>query len=262
MKGDASLELALTAVKSTATSLTPRDVIFLAIDGAEDFLGEPFHLAAGKVPLELRVFPQRGGLARRLNGLLDEVLGDGSWQLIARMDADDESLPGRMEIQRAFLMAHPEVDILGTACNEVDEWGHLLQQKSVPLNHEAILQSLPRSNPINHPTVMVRRRVFESGLRYRTDVSRTEDYHLWIDAAARGFRFANLPAPLLNFRRDTSFFDRRGGCRQACADVYVRYRAIRELRLFTPRNLLMLPAAFVLRLLPGRVQHCLYLLMR
>jgi hypothetical protein len=262
MKGDADLELALKAIQSTAISLSNLDVIFLAIDGGDDSPAEAFRVAAGNIPLELRVFPHRQGLARSLNGLLEEALADPRWQLIARMDADDESLPGRMAMQRSFLMAHPEVDILGTSCNEVDEHGLLLQQKVMPLCHEAIVRSLPRSNPINHPTVMVRRRVFASGLRYRTDVSRTEDYHLWIDAAGRGFRFANLPASLLNFRRDSAFFDRRGGLRQACADVHVRYRAITDLGLYSAGNLMLLAAAFILRLLPGNVQHCLYLRLR
>jgi hypothetical protein len=163
-----------------------------------------------------------------------------------------------MEHQRRFLAEHPDVDILGTACHEVDEHGAYLQLKRMPLSHRAIVTTLPRSNPLNHPTVMLRRRVFASGLRYREDVKRTEDYHLWITAAASGFVFANLAEPLLNFQRDSAFFGRRGGWQQAGADLHVRLRAMRELRLFSAPNLLWAMAAFGLRLLPGALQKWLY----
>ncbi|MGB7564568.1 MAG: hypothetical protein WBM08_07420, partial [Prochlorococcaceae cyanobacterium] len=54
MKGDAPLDLALRAVRSTAASLTPEDVIFLRVDGG--FLQDEtsFMEAAGPVPLVLR----------------------------------------------------------------------------------------------------------------------------------------------------------------------------------------------------------------
>jgi hypothetical protein len=93
-------------------------------------------------------------------------------------------------------------------------------------------------------------------------VKRTEDYHLWISAAGAGFVFANLAEPLLNFQRDSGFFGRRGGWRQAWADLHVRIRAMRELRLFSAPNLLWAVAAFGLRLLPAALQKWLYLRLR
>ncbi len=262
MRAGSPLALALRAIHSTAASLTSSDIILLRIDGGlpEDL--ELFQQAAAPVPLQLLGSPQHQGLAACLNELIEEVLRDERWELIARMDADDESLPGRMATQRTFLAKHPDVDILGTACIEVNEHGQHLQTKRMPLNHKAIVRNLTRSNPLNHPSVMIRRRVFTSGLRYRTDVSRTEDYHLWIDAASKGFIFANLPQPLLNFRRDSHFFERRGGLRQAIADSNVRLRAIRVLGLTSPVELFWIFAAFGMRLLPGRLQRIAYLYAR
>lgn len=262
MKGDTPAALALRAIRSTAASLAPGDVLYLRVDGGT--LSDPglFRAAAAPARLVLREAAEGRGLAHGLNQLLEEVLRDPGIALIARMDADDESLPGRMERQRRFLAEHPEVDILGTACHEVDEHGAYLQLKRMPLSHRAIVATLPRSNPLNHPTVMLRRRVFESGLRYREDVKRTEDYHLWISAAGSGFVFANLAEPLLNFQRDSGFFGRRGGWRQAWADLHVRIRAMRELRLLSAPNLLWAMAAFGLRLLPAALQKWLYLRLR
>jgi len=262
MRAGSPLDLALRAIHSTAASLTSHDIIFLRIDGSLPENQAIFEQAAAPVPLQILGSEQHQGLAACLNELIDEALRNERWQLMARMDANDESLPRRMETQRTFLANHPDIDILGTACIEVNEHGEYLQTKQMPLNHVSIVRNLPRSNPINHPSVMVRRRVFASGLRYRTDVSRTEDYHLWIDAASKGFIFANLPQPLLNFRRDGGFFDRRGGLKQAIADASVRLRAIHALSQANPINFFWAFAAFALRLLPGTAQRFAYLLLR
>lgn len=262
MRAGSPLDLALRAIRSTAASLTPSDIILLRIDGGLPENLELFQQAAAPVPLQHTGSQHHQGLAACLNELIEEVLRDERWHLIARMDADDESLPGRMEAQRSFLSQHPQIDILGTACIEVNEHGRHLQTKRMPLDHDAIVRNLPRSNPLNHPSVMIRRRVFASGLRYRIDVSRTEDYHLWIEAAAKGFRFSNLPQPLLNFRRDSRFFDRRGGFRQAIADATVRLRAIRLLGRPCPTDLFWVFAAFGMRILPGKLQKIAYLWLR
>jgi len=262
MRAGSPLDLALKAIRSTASSLTHNDIILLRIDGGLPENLELFQQAAAPVPLRQLASQRHQGLAACLNELIEEVLHEANWQLIARMDADDESLPGRMEIQRTYMAQNPDIDILGTACIEMNELGEYLQTKEMPLSHAAIVQNLPRSNPLNHPSVMIRRRVFASGLRYRTDVSRTEDYHLWIDAASKGFIFANLPQPLLNFRRDSRFFDRRGGLRQAIADSNVRLRAIRILGQNNPVNLFWVLASFGMRLLPGRLQKLAYTYVR
>jgi glycosyltransferase involved in cell wall biosynthesis len=262
MRAGSPLDLALKAIRSTASSLTHNDIILLRIDGGLPENLELFQQAAAPVPLRQLASQRHQGLAACLNELIEEVLHEANWQLIARMDADDESLPGRMEIQRTYMAQNPDIDILGTACIEMNELGEYLQTKEMPLSHEAIIRNLPRSNPLNHPSIMIRRRVFASGLRYRTDVSRTEDYHLWIDAASKGFIFANLPQPLLNFRRDSRFFDRRGGLRQAIADSNVRLRAIRILGQNNPVNLFWVLASFGMRLLPGRLQKLAYTYVR
>ena len=65
--------------------------------------------------------PVNKGLATALNNLLSRCK---DYSFIARMDADDIALPDRFEKQIAYLEAHPEVDMVGGAINEIDENGN------------------------------------------------------------------------------------------------------------------------------------------
>lgn len=55
-----------------------------------------------------------------LNDLLDICFKDG-YEYIARMDADDISMQNRFEKQMTYLHAHPEIDVVGGAIEEIDE---------------------------------------------------------------------------------------------------------------------------------------------
>jgi hypothetical protein len=214
--------------------------------------------AAAPIALHIEEQTQRQGLAAGLNSLIETVLADGRFTLLGRMDADDISYPQRFRNQRQHLAEHLDVDIVGSWCREVDEQGKPIQIKRMPLQHTSMVSCLARRNILNHPTVLVRRELFASGLRYRTDVSRIEDYHLWISAAAAGWKLSNLPEVLLDFRRDRHFFQRRGGWQQARADVRVRWRAIRELRQWSLINVSVMLAAGLTRLLPHSWQGQIY----
>ena len=83
----------------------------------------------------LRVERQpRAGLTRSLN----RALGLARAPLVARLDADDWALPERLERQRAFLDAHADVGLLGTAAREVDTTGRLLATVTPPGDDAAL----------------------------------------------------------------------------------------------------------------------------
>lgn len=258
VKEGADSGLALSAVNSTLRALGAQDRIFLMVDGGNVLATESLRELATCGRLIVHYSPKRSGLAASLNKLIDIVLGQQDWALFARMDADDECLPSRFDCQRRFLIEHPDIDILGSRCREVDENGTHLRTKALPRTHDEIVRSLPKRNPLNHPTVMLRRCVFESGLRYRPDIGLVEDWHLWIDAAAKEFRFANLEQVFLNFRRSNDFFDKRGGWKQAAAEWRVRRHARRALGQSSLGNFSYAIAASALRLMPAKIQASAY----
>ena len=258
MAAAADRELAFKALKSTADCLTDEDAIFFLIDGASTIDEKPFRDMCGRVRVRFFYSARQQGLAAGLNRLIEVVLQESCWDYLARMDADDMCLPGRFDMQRQFLDENTEVDILGGLCYEVDECCNHLRTKSLPLIHEEIISRLPKRNPINHPTVVMRRRVFESGIRYRANVGLVEDWQLWIDCAVSGFRFANLGEVVLRFRRGGDFFKKRGGLRLARAEWLVRLQAMKRLKKFSILNFLYAATSSGLRFCPSGIQSFIY----
>lgn len=136
---------------------------------------------------------------------------------VARIDADDIAFPERLDVQRRFLDAHPDIAVLGTAVQEFDdatlrETGDLdralTKVRSLPETHDEIARYAMINTPVNHPSVMARTEALDSSGGYRS-VHHMEDYDLWARMLAAGHRFHNLPEPLTYFRTSTSQFERR-----------------------------------------------------
>ncbi len=139
--------------------------------------------------------PVNQGLGAALSVGLDRCSG----VYIARVDADDISLPDRIRVQSEFLSEHPETDILGSYAYEIDEHGIRQRVRTMPHSHEDIHRLL-WSDPLIHPSVMFRRAAITSVGGYAPAALRCEDYDLWFRSAKAGLRFANIPRPLIEYR--------------------------------------------------------------
>lgn len=137
--------------------------------------------------------PKNMGLAASLNRAI--ALCQAPW--IARMDADDLALPLRLQSQMAYLRHHPTVDILGTAvftkCN-----GHIDRSSPLvlPEHHEEIVQRVFRKTLVLHPTIMIRRSVYQKIATYDPQRRWAEDADLWYRIYDK-VTWANLGTPLL-----------------------------------------------------------------
>ena len=117
---------------------------------------------------------------------------------IARMDADDVSLPYRFERQVDFLEKHPDIGLLGTWIQDIGPAGQPGPIWPLPTTPDSIRWFLMFGNCIAHPSIMARRELIQ-GLRYRNEARHVEDYDLWIRMSAVS-RLANLPEVLLKYR--------------------------------------------------------------
>ena len=166
-------------------------------DGTAAILAE-----AARADNRVRVIRREGGgLVAALNAGLKACRAP----FLARLDGDDICHPRRLELQAAFLVAHPEIGL--AACNfrnfprggikqgmlEYEQWQNSLT------DHSLIIRDLFVESPFVHPGVIVRRTIMEELKGYQ-DNSWPEDYDLWLRMAAAEVRFARLPQTLLFWR--------------------------------------------------------------
>lgn len=144
---------------------------------------------------------------RGLPASLNDGLRLAKGKYIARMDADDISLPERFSVQYSYLENNPTIDVLGTNAFQIDVNGRLekryffLPKKFfVATKDKSLKSNLLFSSCFIHPTVMIRRssltalRVF-----YDPRFKVSQDYELWC-RLARYSTFENLRTPLLKYR--------------------------------------------------------------
>jgi hypothetical protein len=131
---------------------------------------------------------------------LNKGLALARGKYVARMDADDISLPHRLEMQVDFLERHPHIGVLGTAVQYMDSSGNLADVQRFPERHNIIRWSLCFYNPVPHPTVMVRRRLMEQVRGYEPDIRTAQDYDL-LQRLSSVTRLANLSEVLLYLRK-------------------------------------------------------------
>lgn len=138
---------------------------------------------------------------RGISNACNTGFAQASGKFIARMDADDLSLPDRLGEQIRYLEQHPELDLCG-ACVEIFAeqelaGGNLRYQAW--LNRCRSAQEIHRElfieSPIPNPTAMFRREALHRLGGYM-DPSWPEDYDLFLRADALGMRMGK-PEPVL-----------------------------------------------------------------
>jgi len=171
-----------------------RDLELLAIDDGSTDESEDRLRAIADSRLRVVKNPANLGVVRTLNRGLD--LADG--EFIARMDADDISMPRRLAQQLAFMDLNPEIGACGTSATTFG--GAPPVKLRPPQTPEQIRVQLFGFNALIHPTVMLRRAVFlRHELRFSPDAVHAEDLDLWMRAAEH-FPLANIPVMGLRYR--------------------------------------------------------------
>lgn len=144
------------------------------------------------------------GLANALNKGLDVCM----YNLVARMDDDDISLPSRFLQQYTYMRLHNEISVLGTQVEERSEdLCKVLSKKFLPLSSEEILKFSRWRSPLNHPSVMFRKNVIKKMGGY--PVIYPEDYPLWGKLLFYGYKIENLSEKLLIMRQEMASSGRR-----------------------------------------------------
>lgn len=159
------------------------------------------------------------GLGLALNAGLRECKND----IVARMDADDISLPTRCEKQLDEFEYDESMDIVGCPVKEfINEETNIISERKVPQSHEEIIKFAKQRDPFNHPTVMYRKNKVLACGGY-SDLRKNQDTDLWIRMLVNKCKTKNIVEPLLLFRFDEKTYERRKNWTNTKLLLKIRY---------------------------------------
>lgn len=193
------------------------------------------------------------GLTKSLNRGLKFVTED----YVARMDSDDISMPERFELQSKFLDSHSEVMAIGGAIQEFNSENKCLGIRKYPLTNEDVLKYIHKASPLAHPTVMIRKDIFDHGLKYDERFKTSQDIALWFDILAAGYEIANLDKITLKFRREDNVYKRRSR-NKAKNEFKIYMHGIRRLNGFFTLKYCYPIARYIFRLIPVKLVKLIY----
>ena len=186
---------------------------------------------------------QNKGLAYSLNHCLSIAKG----KYIARMDADDISMPDRLEKQIKFLDQHLEYAVVGCNLLFIDDrniWGKRI------LAEKPTKKSFLFTSPFCHPAIVMRKEILDKVNNYKVEkiTRRAEDYDLFMRIYANGYKGYNIQEFLYQFRENRDAFKRRA-YKYRLDEVQIRYRGFKMLGLM-PKGFLYVIKPLIVGLIP------------
>jgi glycosyltransferase involved in cell wall biosynthesis len=188
-------------LQSIVTQSYKQFEIIIIDDGSRDD-------SAGRVSAWLRRDPRITLLTQGAEGLvaaLNRGLHRARGTLVARMDADDVMLPGRLQAQVNYLQANSDVHLAASQVALFSDkpiaagYREYIRWQNACLSPEAVVNEIYIESPFAHPSVMFRRETVIALGGYRQGAF-PEDYELWLRMAAAGKKMAKLPNVLLKWR--------------------------------------------------------------
>lgn len=135
------------------------------------------------------------GIVKTLNLAAEMASGE----FLARMDADDVSLPRRFELQLEAFRDHKKAVLVAGGFDVMDDDGEFLYHEAVPTKDSDLRLAMYTRNPIAHGSVMFKNEVFKDLGGYSGDCGPTEDYELWSRMIKKG-DFVALPGTVFRWR--------------------------------------------------------------
>ncbi|HEY9770412.1 MAG TPA: glycosyltransferase [Coleofasciculaceae cyanobacterium] len=164
------------------------------------------------------------GLEKSLNKGLAATKG----KYLVRQDADDISLPNRLQLQVDFLDTHPEVGAVGSSVEFIDRQGTVLGKQDIPEDHHSLQALLLINNYLWHSSMTIRRSLLQKLGGYNEQMLHAEDYDLWWRISCNSY-LATLSDILLQYRRDNpAAITKLKRKKQLQCSQQISYKAIQE----------------------------------
>ena len=243
-------EAALSILNQT---VQPSEII-VAVDGG---LEPALESALADVSQEPIVRVLRLPVNLGLGGSRHAAISAAHYDIIAVMDADDIAVPDRFAAQLDAL-EYSSVDVVGGFIEEFDKQpGDTHRVRVVPTHHDDIIRYGRWRQPVNHVTIMFRRKAYEMVGGYQA-IRGVEDYDLFHRMFVSGVRFANVPRVLVMVRCGTALLSRRRGTRYLRAEIALLGRMRASSFLTRWQYLTNMVIRLVFRMLPRPLLRLLY----
>ncbi len=143
------------------------------------------------------------------HGILNRALKIASGQYIAIHHSDDVWEPQKLEKQVAFLDAHHEIGAVFTNALAITEEGHALADEKFAYcnifdqpnrtRHEWLNFFFNHGNALCHPSVLIRKSVYDTVGAYEYGYTQLNDFSMWIRLCLK-YEIFVLPDKLVRFR--------------------------------------------------------------
>lgn len=184
------------------------------------------------------------------------------FELIARMDSDDISLPNRFKSQLEVFKNNPNLDICGSWVGEFEnDENEIYAYRKLPQNHDEIYKFAKIRCPLNHPSVMFKKSSVLKAGNYQKSLM-TEDYFLWVRMFLNGAKFYNIPQMLVKMRAGKSQLARRSGLKYAINEFRMQKEFYKLGFLNFYEFIRNASLKFIIRLLPKSIISRIYSFLR
>lgn len=163
------------AIESILNQTIP-DFEFIIVNDASTDSSPKIMQSYGDARIKIINNEKNIGLTRSLNSAIAQAQG----KFIARQDADDISLPNRLEEQLRYFEQHPEVALLGTSIDLIDDEGKITGKRVISADPS---KNFFRSSWFAHGSVMFKSKIVRELGGYNELFRYSQDYELWLRIA-------------------------------------------------------------------------------
>jgi len=184
------------SIKSILLQTFKKFEFIIINDGSDDSSGDIINSFAKKDSRIKVIHQENKGLTKTLNIAAQHAQG----QYLARQDADDISLPKRLEMQVKYLQKYPDVKVLGTSNYMLDNKGKVINRFLRPSSTELIKKYMSFGNQMCHGSIVMHKDFFVEIKGYDEKCKYSQDYELWLRCLSKGYLIKNLRWPLYMWR--------------------------------------------------------------
>lgn len=187
--------------KSLLSIDEPFEVDVMLVDDGSEHKPNPTEIQDlyknGKIYFEFLEKNQGVGIASNIG--LKKIQELACYDLIARLDCGDLNKKNKYKIQLDYLKANPNIKLLGTWANFLDENGKLLYVLKHPTKYQDIKRKMYLNNMFVHPTVVFYTAVLDVVGNYPEKYRRAAQDYALLFKIIQNFEAENLPMALLDY---------------------------------------------------------------